>query len=153
MRRLAQIFCLLGAAWLVGACGAAALAAAPAASGSGAQSTVAANDSPRLLRARKRSRRRRGSRMHLPKAPTASRIEEIQAGLARTGYYKGEPTGKWDASTVDAMKRFQEANGLTPNGKIDALSLQKLGLGSDVAGLSAPQTNSPSTPPAPTPHE
>lgn len=152
MRRLAQIVCLLGAALLAGACGAPALAA-PAVSASGGQTTVAANDSPRMLHARRRYHRRRHARVHLPKAPAADRIEEIQTGLARTGYYKGEPTGKWDASTVDAMKRFQEANGLTPTGKIDALSLQKLGLGSDVAGLSAPQLNPPATPPAPTPHE
>jgi len=36
------------------------------------------------------------------------------------------------------MKKFQSANGLEPTGKIDALTLQKLGLGSEVAGKGAP---------------
>jgi hypothetical protein len=36
------------------------------------------------------------------------------------------------------MREFQTANGLTPTGKLGARSLQKLGLGSEVAGKSAP---------------
>ena len=39
---------------------------------------------------------------------------------------------------MDAMKKFQSANGLNPSGKLDALTLQKLGLGSETAGLAAP---------------
>ena len=72
------------------------------------------------------------------KAPTPDRIEEIQTALARENAYQGEPNGKWDATTIGAMKRFQSANGLEPTGKIDALTLQKLGLGSEVAGKGAP---------------
>jgi peptidoglycan hydrolase-like protein with peptidoglycan-binding domain len=71
-------------------------------------------------------------------APTADRIEEIQTALARENAYQGEPNGKWDAATIEAMKKFQSANGLSPTGKIDALTLQKLGLGSEVAGKGAP---------------
>jgi len=70
--------------------------------------------------------------------PDPARITEIQQALAREGFYKDEPTGKWDASSADAMKRFQEAKSLPPTGKIEALSLQKLGLGSPVAGMAAP---------------
>ena len=72
------------------------------------------------------------------KAPTPDRIAEIQSALARENAYQGEPNGKWDAATIGAMKRFQSANGLDPTGKIDALTLQKLGLGSEVAGKGAP---------------
>jgi peptidoglycan hydrolase-like protein with peptidoglycan-binding domain len=72
-------------------------------------------------------------------APTADRISEIQAALAKSGSYQGDPTGKWDDSTVAAMKHFQQSNGLSPTGKLDALSLQKLGFGSDVAGKGAPR--------------
>jgi hypothetical protein len=36
------------------------------------------------------------------------------------------------------MKNFQTSKGLTPTGKLGALSLQSLGLGSEVAGKSAP---------------
>jgi hypothetical protein len=36
------------------------------------------------------------------------------------------------------MKQFQGDHGLNPSGKIDALTLQKLGLGSQVSGMGAP---------------
>ncbi len=71
-------------------------------------------------------------------APTPERINEIQDALAKRGAYTGIPTGKWDDSTVDAMKKFQATNHLTPTGKLDAPTLQKLGLGSETAGLGAP---------------
>ncbi len=73
-----------------------------------------------------------------PVAPTAQRISEIQSALSSQGSYQGDPTGRWDDATVDAMKQFQAAHGLNPSGKLDALSLQKLGLGSDTAGRGAP---------------
>jgi hypothetical protein len=92
------------------------------------------------------------------KAPTPERISEIQSSLARGGYYQGDPNGKWDANTVGAMQKFQSANGLDPSGKLDATSLQKLGLGSGIAGVSAPKpvTTAPAgaaapSKPAPTP--
>jgi peptidoglycan hydrolase-like protein with peptidoglycan-binding domain len=77
------------------------------------------------------------SRMQM--APTADRIKEIQSALAASDSYKGEPNGKWDDVSVAAMKHFQQVNGLNPSGKLDALSLQKLGLGSDTAGRGAPR--------------
>jgi Putative peptidoglycan binding domain len=77
--------------------------------------------------------------VQLPKGPTPDRISEIQSALARGGYYQGEPNGKWDDNTVAAMQKFQSANGIDATGKIDAPSLQKLGLGSDIAGVSAPR--------------
>jgi hypothetical protein len=36
------------------------------------------------------------------------------------------------------LSKFQVANGLAPTGKLDALTLQKLGLGSETAGLAPP---------------
>jgi peptidoglycan hydrolase-like protein with peptidoglycan-binding domain len=88
-------------------------------------------------------------------APTADRIREIQAALQKNGSYDGEPTGKWDAATSDAMRKYQEKNGVNPTGKIDAVSLNKLGLGSDTAGKGAPvpAANSSAAPtPAAKPH-
>jgi peptidoglycan hydrolase-like protein with peptidoglycan-binding domain len=79
------------------------------------------------------------------KAPTPERISEIQSALSRGGYYQGDPNGKWDSSTVTAVQKFQSANGIEANGKLDAPTLQKLGLGSDIAGVSAPK---PITPPS-----
>ena len=72
------------------------------------------------------------------KAPTPERITEIQQALAKDGSFSGTPTGKWDDSTMEAMKKFQEAHGLNPSGKLDAKTLQKLGLGSQTAGVAAP---------------
>lgn len=73
------------------------------------------------------------------KAPTADRISEIQTALSRGGYFEGDPNGKWDSNTVAAMQKFQSANGLNSSGKIDATTLQKLGLGSSTAGVDAPK--------------
>jgi Putative peptidoglycan binding domain len=99
------------------------------------------------------STRRRYSRRRRPRGqrvPTKDRISEIQDALAKDGSYTGEPTGKWDDHTVEAMRKFQAAHGLNPSGKIDALSLEKLGLGSETAGIAAPlpPVNLSSTDPA-----
>jgi hypothetical protein len=93
------------------------------------------------------------------KAPMPDRISEIQSALAREGYYQGDTTGKLDATTVAALEKFQSANGLDSSGKLDAPTLQKLGLGSDIAGVGAPKpvvpsccsstsTSNPQAPPA-----
>ena len=77
------------------------------------------------------------------KAPTPERVSEIQTALAKDGSLSASPSGKWDDSTVDAMKKFQSAHGLNPTGKLDARTLQRLGLGSQTAGLGAPTVNAP----------
>jgi peptidoglycan hydrolase-like protein with peptidoglycan-binding domain len=84
-------------------------------------------------KSKKSSRRQAGQ-----KAPTALRISEIQQALAKNGAYTGTPNGKWDASTIEAMKKFQGAHGLNPSGKLDAKTLQQLGLGSQTAGIAPP---------------
>jgi peptidoglycan hydrolase-like protein with peptidoglycan-binding domain len=84
-------------------------------------------------KSKKSSRRERGQ-----KAPTPDRISEIQQALAKDGSFAGKPNGKWDASTIEATRKFQEAHGLNPSGKLDAKTLQQLGLGSQTAGVAAP---------------
>jgi peptidoglycan hydrolase-like protein with peptidoglycan-binding domain len=111
-----------------------------------AASTQAQNATPKKLTAskpagsshkskssRKSSRRERGQ-----KAPTPDRISEIQQALAKDGSFEGKPNGKWDASTIEATRKFQEAHGLNPSGKLDAKTLQQLGLGSETAGIAPP---------------
>jgi peptidoglycan hydrolase-like protein with peptidoglycan-binding domain len=71
-------------------------------------------------------------------APTSERITEIQQALAKDGSYSAAPSGKWDDGTVDAMKKFQTTHALNPTGKLDALTLEKLGLGSTTAGVAEP---------------
>lgn len=85
-----------------------------------------------------RNSSRKSKRVKGQAAPTPDRINEIQGALAKSGAYTGEPSGKWDDSTVGAMKKFQASRGLSPTGKMDALTLQKLGLGSETAGLGVP---------------
>ena len=81
---------------------------------------------------------KKGKRVKGQAAPTTDRINEIQGALAKNGAYAGEPSGKWDDSTAEAMKKFQASHGLNPTGKMDALTLQKLGLGSETAGMGVP---------------
>jgi peptidoglycan hydrolase-like protein with peptidoglycan-binding domain len=108
-----------------------------------------------------KTKRHRVKKVRGQKAPTADRISEIQTALSRDGYYQGDPTGKWDSNTVAALQKFQSTHGIDADGKLDAPTLQKLGLGSDIAGVSAPKpvvpgssnavpsTSVPAAPPAP----
>src|SRR5215467_74690 len=82
----------------------------------------------------KRSKRRERGQQ----TPTPDRISEIQQALAKNGSYTGTPSGKWDDSTQEALRKFQESHGLNPTGKLDARSLQQLGLGSSIAGVAPP---------------
>jgi peptidoglycan hydrolase-like protein with peptidoglycan-binding domain len=91
------------------------------------------NSSHRARSSKKSQRRERGQ-----KAPTPDRISEIQQALAKDGSFTGKPNGKWDASTMEATRKFQEAHGLSPTGKLDAKTLQQLGLGSQTAGVAPP---------------
>jgi peptidoglycan hydrolase-like protein with peptidoglycan-binding domain len=86
----------------------------------------------------KKSSKHSGRRERGQKAPAPERISEIQQALAKDGSFSGKPSGKWDDSTVEAMKKFQAGHGLNPSGKLDAATLQKLGLGSQTAGVAAP---------------
>ena len=86
----------------------------------------------------KSSSKKKSKRVKGQAAPTAERISEIQEALAKKGTFVGTPTGKWDDGTVDAIRKFQTSNGLNPSGKLDAPTLQRLGLGSQTAGLAAP---------------
>jgi peptidoglycan hydrolase-like protein with peptidoglycan-binding domain len=87
---------------------------------------------------RRRSPRRSSRRERGQKAPTPDRISEIQKALAKDGSFTGTPNGKWDDSTIEATRKFQEAHGLNPTGKLDAKTLQQLGLGSPTSGVAPP---------------
>jgi peptidoglycan hydrolase-like protein with peptidoglycan-binding domain len=98
--------------------------------------STAAKSGSSLHRARsskKSSRREPGQ-----KVPTPDRISEIQQALAKDGSFNGAPNGKWDDSTMEATRKFQEAHGLNPTGKLDAKTLQKLGLGAQTSGVAPP---------------
>ena len=133
---------------------------AKASNASNSSSKTSAHTSTASSKSKKSSKKSKHARREpTQKAPTPERISEIQSSLARGGYYQGEPNGKWDANTVGALQKFQSANGLDASGKLDATSLQKLGLGSGIAGVSAPKPpccsmspasgNAPSAPSSP----
>src|SRR3981189_2211026 len=127
MMRKRTWLCYLGAVLLA--------SAAPAVSGA---RKPAAQSSASTKKKKTSSKSKRKLKVTGQKAPTPDRIREIQSALQREGMYQGDPSGKWDDATVDAMKKYQDKNGLNPTGKIDAISLAKLGLGSTTAGKGAP---------------
>ena len=115
----------------------------PSAQFAQAQTSTSKSTSSRTTSSRSKSRtstkktsRKKKDRGQM--APTPERITEIQQALAKDGSYSAPPTGKWDDNTVDAMKKFQTAHALNPSGKLDALTLEKLGLGSTTAGVAEP---------------
>ncbi len=106
--------------------------------GKSEQGSAAGKSSPaKAATSKKKTTRRRRARGQ--QAPSAERIKEIQQALAQKGHYEGTPTGKWDSATTEALKSYQQANGLNATGKLDARTLQKLGLGSEVAGVASPR--------------
>lgn len=78
---------------------------------------------------RRRRRRRRVSRPSYQSHPTRERYQQIQQALADKGYFTGPVDGIWGPASVMALQRFQTAQKLPSDGKIDALSLIALGLG------------------------
>src|SRR5882672_351855 len=99
-----------------------------------AKSRASAAGRVRVKKSSKHSKRRQPGQ----KAPAPERISEIQQALAKDGSFNGAPNGKWDDSTVEATRKFQSSHGLNPSGRLDAPTLQKLGLGSQTAGVAAP---------------
>ena len=59
------------------------------------------------------------------------RATEIQSALIRAHYLDGEPTGVWDSTTEDAMRKMQSDNGWQTKITPDSRALIKLGLGPD----------------------
>jgi len=107
------------------------------------QSGSASHPTPTAAKKSSKKHRHQTKRETFQKAPTPERISEIQSALTRAGYYQGDSSGKWDSNTIAAVEKFQSANGIDPSGKLDAPTLQKLGLGSDIAGVSAPRVVAP----------
>jgi murein L,D-transpeptidase YcbB/YkuD len=128
------------------------MSAAPIVSGAG-HPGAAQTSSTSTKKKKASSRSKKKGKVKGQAAPTPDRIKEIQTALQKDGSYEGTPTGKWDAATMDAMKKYQDRKGLNPTGKIDAVTLNKLGLGSGTAGKGAPvpaasSSASPADPPS-----
>ncbi len=129
-----------------------ALAAVPAAAStaSGGSSSPAQHRHSAHAKVRHSSKHtRRGSwRHHGQQAIDTQRAGQIQEALIRNNYLDGEPSGKWDQRTRDAMQRFQQDNGWQTKVVPDSRALIKLGLGPSSDGLLNPDTAmAPSAPP------
>jgi len=62
--------------------------------------------------------------------PSPERYKEIEGALAAKGYLPAEHVnGKWDAASIEALKKFQADQNIAASGKINSLSLIALGLG------------------------
>jgi peptidoglycan hydrolase-like protein with peptidoglycan-binding domain len=68
------------------------------------------------------------------------RAQQIQAALVREHYLNGEPSGTWDSSTQEAMRRFQADQGWQTKQVPDSRALIRLGLGPDHGHLLNPHS-------------
>ena len=59
---------------------------------------------------------------------TKEQIKQAQAILKQRGFYAGEPSGKLDADTRAALKKYQEAEGLKVMGSLNKATLEKMNI-------------------------
>jgi len=90
---------------------------------------------------RKHSRgKTKGKRKRGQQAIDSPRARQIQEALIRQHYMQGEPSGKWDAATQDALRRYQTDQGWQSKTVPDSRALIKLGLGPSTDGLLNPES-------------
>ena len=118
-------------AWagVVALCATLSFAAAPQKSGSPQKSSKSKHHSS------KKSRKPRGQQ-----AIDGERCRDIQEALVREHYLSGKPSGKWDDSTQQAMRRYQADQGWQNKSVPDSRALIRLGLGPDHEHLLNPET-------------
>jgi peptidoglycan hydrolase-like protein with peptidoglycan-binding domain len=68
------------------------------------------------------------------------RTHQIQEALIKKHYLNGTPSGKWDASTEAALRKFQADNGWQNKTVPDSRALIKLGLGPNHDHLLNPES-------------
>jgi peptidoglycan hydrolase-like protein with peptidoglycan-binding domain len=79
----------------------------------------------------------------------SERAQQIQQALIKEHYLSGEPTGKWDPATEDALRKFQADNGWQNKTVPDSRALIKLGLGPSHDHLLNPESAMTTVPDAP----
>lgn len=68
------------------------------------------------------------------------RAHQIQEALVHQHYLSGQPSGTWDASTQEAMRRYQADQGWQTKEVPDSRALIRLGLGPDKGHLLNPES-------------
>ena len=79
--------------------------------------------------AKKTTKKRVVSRPLRQTVPAAERYRQIQQALIDKGYLQGSASGAWGQDSVAALRQFQADQKLDGSGKINALTLIRLGLG------------------------
>lgn len=79
----------------------------------------------------------------------AERTHQIQEALIHQHYMEGKATGKWDASTEAALRKFQADNGWQSKTVPDSRALIRLGLGPNHDHLLNPESAMTTTPETP----
>jgi peptidoglycan hydrolase-like protein with peptidoglycan-binding domain len=129
-------------------CGAVLLASCLSLAQTGATSTSVAAKKPAhkhpLAKTTKsgngRKSRKAASRQRGQQKIDSSRTLEIQQALIREHYMSGDPSGKFDDATQQALRRYQAANRWQSKTVPDARALIKLGLGPDHEHLLNPES-------------
>ena len=90
----------------------------------------------------KLSQRHRARRVRGQQAIDPERVTQIQSALIREHYLPGPANGKWDATTIAAMQKYQADHGWQTKLMPDSRALKKLGLGPDYSNaLNAKNAN------------
>ncbi len=93
----------------------------------------------------------RPHRIHGQQSIDPERVTQIQQALIREHYLSGDPTGKWDATTIAAMQKYQADQGWQTKLAPDSRALKKLGLGPDYSNALNAKDSSFADPPAAAP--
>ena len=96
---------------------------------SATKTTASKSTTAKTTTTKKKAVKTRGARGQ--QAIESSRVVEIQQALIRTRYLSGEPNGKWDDTTIAAMKNLQANQGWQTRIMPDSRALKLLGLGPD----------------------
>jgi len=59
---------------------------------------------------------------------TADQIKQAQSILKQRAFYAGEQSGKLDADTRAAIKKYQQAEGVKVTGTLNRATLEKMGI-------------------------
>jgi len=131
----------IGMLWLVGV----ALLTCGTLSPAQSSSTSTSGSTTKKTTVRKSNSRKRRPRGQ--QKVDVQRVQAIQNALVRE-HYLDKPTGKWDATTQQALQRYQSDNGWQNKVVPDSRALIKLGLGPDNDHLLNPESAMTSVAPA-----
>jgi len=118
----------------------------PTKSASSSHKSSKSSKSSKTSSSRSKGKKSAKSTAHGQHGIDQERTLAIQQALTQEHYLSGEPTGKWDPATKDALVRFQAENGWQTKVTPDSRALIKLGLGPDKKGLLNPDTAVMSSP-------